>query len=36
MLSASHLSAQKSSDGKPKFRLCVDFLALNAVTKFDP
>jgi len=23
-------------DGKPKFRLCVDFRALNAVTKFNP
>jgi len=27
---------KKSLDGKPKFRFCVEFRALNAVTKFDP
>jgi len=30
------LVPKKSLDGKPKFRSCVDFRALNAVTKFDP
>jgi len=25
-----------SLDGKPKYRFCVDFLALNVVTKFGP
>ena len=30
------LVPKKISDGKPKFRFCVDFRALNAVTKFDP
>jgi hypothetical protein len=30
------LVPKKSLDGKPKFRFCVDFRALNAVTKFDP
>lgn len=25
----------KSADGKPKYRFCVDYRALNAVTKFD-
>jgi len=29
------LVPKKSEDGKPKFRFCVDFRALNAVTKFD-
>jgi hypothetical protein len=29
------LIPKKSLDGKPKFRFCVDFRALNAVTKFD-
>jgi hypothetical protein len=29
------LVPKKSSDGKPKFRFCFDFRALNAVTKFD-
>jgi len=26
---------EKSLDGKPKFRVCVDFEALNSVTKFE-
>jgi hypothetical protein len=26
---------KKSPDGKPKFRFCVDFRAINPVTKFD-
>jgi len=30
------LVPQKSLDGKPKFRFCVDFRSLNAVTKFEP
>jgi len=30
------LVPKKSSDGKSKFRFCVDFRAFNAVTKFDP
>jgi hypothetical protein len=30
------LVPKKSLAGKPKFRFCVDFRALNAVTKFDP
>ena len=29
------LVPNNSEDGKPKFRFCVDFRALNAVTKFD-
>jgi transposase InsO family protein len=29
------LVPKKSTDGKPKYRFCVDFRALNAVTKFD-
>ena len=29
------LVPKKSADGKPKYRFCVDFRALNAVTKFD-
>jgi hypothetical protein len=29
------LVPKKSSDGRPKYRFCVDFRALNAVTKFD-
>jgi transposase InsO family protein len=29
------LVPKKSSDGKPKYRFCVDFRALNNVTKFD-
>ena len=27
---------KRSLDGKPKYRFCVDFRALKAVTKFDP
>jgi hypothetical protein len=30
------LLPKKSPNGKPKFRFCVDFRALNSVTKFDP
>jgi hypothetical protein len=30
------LVPKKSLDGKPKYRFCVDFRALNAVTKFNP
>jgi hypothetical protein len=30
------LVPKKSADGKPKYRYCVDFRALNAVTRFDP
>jgi hypothetical protein len=30
------LVPKKSLDGKPKFRFCVEFRALNAVTKFNP
>jgi hypothetical protein len=30
------LVPKKSADGKPKYRFCVDFRALNAVTRFDP
>ena len=30
------LVPKKSQDGKPKFRFCVDFRALNSVTQFDP
>jgi hypothetical protein len=29
------LVPKKSTDGKPKYRFCVDFRALNALTKFD-
>jgi hypothetical protein len=29
------LVPKKSLDGKPKYRFCVDFRSLNAVTKFD-
>ena len=29
------LVPKRSLDGKPKYRFCVDFRALNAVTKFD-
>ena len=29
------LVPKKSVDGKPKYRFCVDFRALNPVTKFD-
>jgi hypothetical protein len=32
----SILVPKKSRDGKPKYRFCVDFRALNSVTKFDP
>jgi hypothetical protein len=32
---AAILVPKKSLDGTPKFRFCVDFRALNAVTKFD-
>jgi hypothetical protein len=31
----ARLVPENSSDGKPKFRFCVDFRPLNAVTKFD-
>ena len=30
------LVPKKSLDGKPKYRFCVDFRALNAVTRFNP
>ena len=30
------LVPKKTADGKPKYRFCVDFRALKAVTKFDP
>jgi len=30
------LVLKKSPDRKPKYRFCVDFRGLNAVTKFDP
>ena len=30
------LVPKKSQDGKPKFRFCLDFRALNSVTQFDP
>ena len=30
------LVRKKSLDGKPKYRYCVDFRSLNAVTKLDP
>ena len=30
------LVPKKTTDGKPKYRFCVDFRALNAATKFDP
>jgi len=29
------LVPKRSTDGKPTFRFCVDFRALNSVTKFD-
>jgi len=29
------LVPKRSTDGKPKLRFCVDFRALNSVTKFD-
>jgi hypothetical protein len=29
------LVPKKSVDGKPKYRFCVDFRALNSVAKFD-
>jgi hypothetical protein len=29
------LVPKKGMDGKPKYRFCVDFRALNSVTKFD-
>ena len=29
------LVPKKSLDGKPKYRFCVDFRALNAVTRFN-
>ena len=29
------LVPKKSSDGRPKYRFCVDFRALNQVTQFD-
>jgi hypothetical protein len=29
------LVPKKSLDGRPKYRFCVDFRALNAVTQFD-
>jgi len=30
------LVSKKSLDGKPNFRFCVDFRALNTVSKFNP
>jgi hypothetical protein len=33
---AAAIRVPKSPDGKPKYRFCVDFRALNSVTKFDP
>jgi len=27
---------KKGPDGKPQYRFCVDFLALNSITRFDP
>ena len=32
----SLLVPKRSPDGKPKYRFCVGFRALNAVTRFDP
>ena len=32
----SLLVPKKSADGKPKYRFCVDFRALNSVSRFDP
>jgi hypothetical protein len=31
----ANLVPKRSLDGKPKYRFCVDFRALNAITKFD-
>ena len=36
MVSSCDTRPQKCLDGKRKVRFCVDFRALNAVTKFDP
>jgi hypothetical protein len=36
LVRARHLVPKKSLDGKHKYRFCVDFRALNAVTKFNP
>jgi len=36
LVSSCDTRPQKSLDGNPKFRFCVDFRALNAMTKFDP
>ena len=35
LVSARHLGTQEKLDGNPKYRFCVDFRALNSVTKFD-
>jgi len=36
MVGAGTFRTEESLDGKPKFRFCVVFRALNSVTKFDP
>ena len=35
MVGASDSRTKKGPDGKKKFRFCMDFRALNSVTKFD-
>jgi hypothetical protein len=35
MVGPGLLVPKKSPDGKPRFRFCVDFRALNALTRFD-
>jgi hypothetical protein len=35
LVSPGDTSPEKSLDGKPKYRFCVNFRALNAATKFD-
>jgi len=35
LVCTSHSCPEKSADGKPKYIFCVDFRALNSVTKFD-